>query len=372
MFQKRRSPCQRKLRPTLDALEERALLHGALPHAVLEARATPALVRHLTFQASQGSITILNTAISHGYFFVNLDGPSPGTTAGTGTNLNGISNNNTVVGFTIANDGSFLNFVARATRNGAAAKILNINGSTAAQAFGVNSAGSVVGTDGNGSAFVLTPHGGLKTFIPSGGSVAVAFGINDRGMIAGQSVVSESETMPGFLLVHGGTSFVTANAPSGSAANFVNAQGVNNRGLVVGFYVGNDGEDHGFIADAHASQNGALTGTAIADPVIPPVSGEPGATFVFSQVLGVNDHGIAVGYYGDSTTSQHGFFYNTRTGNYRFLDDPNAAFNDGVEVTQITGITNSGTITGFYSDANGVFHGFVATPLPNAPHGSTG
>jgi len=32
-----------------------------------------------------------------------------------------------------------------------------------------------------------------------------------------------------------------------------------------------------------------------------------------------------------------------------------------VEVTQITGITNSGEITGFYSDANGVFHGFVAT-----------
>ncbi|MGZ3388138.1 MAG: hypothetical protein ACXVCF_00930 [Isosphaeraceae bacterium] len=32
-----------------------------------------------------------------------------------------------------------------------------------------------------------------------------------------------------------------------------------------------------------------------------------------------------------------------------------------MEVTQITGITNSGEITGFYSDANGVFHGFVAT-----------
>jgi hypothetical protein len=60
--------------------------------------------------------------------------------------------------------------------------------------------------------------------------------------------------------------------------------------------------------------SGELTGTAITDPVIPPVAGEPGATFVFSQILGVNDHGIAVGYYGDSTTSQHGFIYNTNTG----------------------------------------------------------
>ena len=86
---------------------------------------------------------------------------------------------------------------------------------------------------------------------------------------------------------------------------------------------------------------------------------------MFSQVLGINDKGIAVGYYGDSTTSQHGFLYNTHTGQYTFLDDPSEAFTNGVEVTQITGITNSGEITGFYSDANGVFHGFVAT----APRG---
>jgi hypothetical protein len=60
--------------------------------------------------------------------------------------------------------------------------------------------------------------------------------------------------------------------------------------------------------------------------------------------------------------SQHGFIYNTNTGQYTFLDDPSEAFDNGVEVTQITGITNSNEITGFYSDANGVFHGFVATP----------
>jgi hypothetical protein len=33
-----------------------------------------------------------------------------------------------------------------------------------------------------------------------------------------------------------------------------------------------------------------------------------------------------------------------------------------LELTQITGIDNSGEITGFYYGANGVFHGFVATP----------
>jgi hypothetical protein len=134
--------------------------------------------------------------------------------------------------------------------------------------------------------------------------------------------------------------------------------------LIVGFYVGNDGQDHGFMASASAAVGGNLTGVPIADPVIPSVPGEPGATFVFSQILGINDSRLAVGYYGDSTTSQHGFLYNTLTGQYTFLDDPAEQFSNGVVVTQITGITNSGEITGFYSDANGVFHGFVAAPVP--------
>ena len=63
-------------------------------------------------------------------------------------------------------------------------------------------------------------------------------------------------------------------------------------------------------------------------------------------------------------TSQHGFLYNTHTGAYTLLDDPSEAFNNGVEVTQITGITNSGELTGFYTDATGVAHGFIA----QAPH----
>ena len=223
-------------------------------------------------------------------------------------------------------------------------------------ALGVNSAGTVVGTDGNGNAFTLS-NGKVKTFIPPGGTSAIAFGINDKGTIVGQDVIG-SET-PGFIKVNSKT-YITINAPSGP--NTVNAQSINNKGLVVGFYVGTDGQVHGFMASQGAAKNGTLTGTAIADPTIPTVTGEPGATFVFSQILGVNDHGIAVGYYGDSTTSQHGFIYNTNTGKYTFLDDPSEAFDNGVEVTQITGITNSGEITGFYTDANGVFHGFVATP----------
>jgi len=292
-----------------------------------------------------------------GYNFLNFDGPGFGTNAGAGTNMNGIANNGAAVGVGISNTGTFTNFVRNP--NGSFTT-LNINGSTTAMAFGINSAGNVVGAVG-GTAFYL-PFGGTAQSLTTLGSGSAAFGINDMGNIVGQFTQSGG-TMPGFFLPsNSSVALTTINAPSGP--NTVNAQGINNNGLIVGFYVGNDGQAHGFLGLVANAVGGTLTGTAIADPTIPPVVGEPGATFVFSQVLGVNDHGIAVGYYGDSTTSQHGFFYNTLTGQYTFLDDPSAAFNNGVEVTQITGITNSGEITGFYSDANGVFHGFVASPVP--------
>jgi hypothetical protein len=305
-------------------------------------------------------VTIINTAPGGaGYTFTNFDGPVISDVSGTGTNMNGISNAGVAVGFSTTDNMAFTNFRANPLTS-LAANELNINNATAAMAFGINSAGSVVGTDGAGNAFSLI-GGTLSTFIPTGGSAATAFGINDKGVIVGQYTVGD--TVPGFI--QSGTTLTTINAPSGP--NTVNAQGINNNGLVVGFYVGTDGNQHGFMANAGSASNGMLTGTPIADPTIPPVAGEPGATFVFSQILGINDQGIAVGYYGDSTTSQHGFLYNTSTGKYTFLDDPNAAFHNGVEVTQITGITNPGEITGFYSDANGVFHGFVATvPEPGS------
>jgi hypothetical protein len=149
-----------------------------------------------------------------------------------------------------------------------------------------------------------------------------------------------------------------------SAPDVVNAQGINDNGLIVGFYLGSDGQAHGFMASTTGLVGNELNGTAIADPVIPNVLGEPGATFVFAQILGANDKGVAVGYYGDSTVSQHGFLYNTHTGAYTFVDDPAAAFNNGVEVTQITGISDSGEIAGFYTDANGFANSFTASSVP--------
>jgi hypothetical protein len=317
------------------------------------------VIATLAAPSRAGDLNIINVVSSGGYTFTNFDGPTPNT---AGTTINGISNTGTVVGFTTTDNVNFNNFTANPLVS-TATTALNINGSTTAMANGVNSAGTVVGTDGNGNAFSYS-GGTVSTFIPPGGQSAVAFGINDAGVIVGQFNVGA--TTPGFA--RDGNTYTQINAPSGP--NTVNAQGISGNGQIVGFYVGTDGQDHGFMAKLNNASNGMLQGNAIADPTIPAVKGEPGgATFVFSQILGVNDQGIAVGYYGDSTLSQHGFLYNTNTGKYTFLDDPNEHFNNGVEVTQITGINNAGEITGFFTDANGVAHGFVgmaSVPEPSS------
>jgi hypothetical protein len=286
------------------------------------------------------------------YTFTNFDGPGSATAAAAGTNMNGISNTGAAVGFGIGNGGILTNFVRNPDGTFTTLNIMN------AMALGINSAGDVVGTV-NGNAYFLPP-GGPAAMLAAPPTASVAFGIDDEANIVGQYSVNGE--MPGFYLpLNTLAAFARIDSPSGP--DVVNAQGVNNNGLIVGFYVGADGQQHGFDANIQNERNGELTGTAIADPTIPNVAGEPGTTFVFSQILGINDNGIAVGYYGDSTTSQHGFLYNTNTGQYTFLDDPSEQFSGGgVEVTQITGINNSGEITGFYSDANGVFHGFVANP----------
>jgi hypothetical protein len=295
---------------------------------------------------------LINTVTANGYTFTNFDVPLGN--GAVSTNVNGINNKGQVVGVTIdANGNTVANFTGTPPGSFTA-----LNGTLPGMAFGINSNGTIVG---GAPAFTDTIGGTPQpVLVPPGATSETLFGINDKGQIVGQYTNAAGAT-PGILI--NGANFTTINAPTGP--NVVNAQGINNNGLVVGFYVGNDDQDHGFLFDSSKTTANTVTGTPIADPIIPKVAGEPnGTTFVFSQILGINDNGIAVGYYGDSTTSQHGFFYNTKTGQYTFLDDPNAAFNNGVEVTQITGITNSGEITGFYSDANGVFHGFVATAVP--------
>ena len=327
--------------------------------ACIVAGALASAVFALAPQAQCAGITFIGSPItSGGYTFTNFDfSPAPGTTLAS--NVNGISNTGQVAGTTFDANGNptFINF----TGNPLNGTLTQLDTGTGQTAFGINGAG-VVGGNGT-NAFFLLNGGSLQNLTTPTGAIN-AFGINDIGNIVGQ--FTSGGNTPGFILnSFSSTNFTTINQPTGIMSDVINAQGINSHGLVVGFYLGNDGQVHGFTANMPVTPGGAIAATAVADPTIPSNPNEPGATFVFSQILGVNDKGLAVGYFGDSTTSQHGYFFDTTTGKYTFLDNPAAAFNgDGVEITQITGITNSGEISGFYTDANGTFHSFVATAVP--------
>jgi hypothetical protein len=279
------------------------------------------------------------------FSFTSFDGP--GNNAG-GTTVNGINNNGAVVGFSsddAATPTMFTNFIRNTDGT---FSLPSIGGDPLAMANGINSSQTVVGGDSDNTAFKRTS--GVPMTLPSvNGSTAseTAFGINDGGLIVGQFTDNATDTTPGYLL--NGNTFTILNPTAN--ATVTNAQGVNNNGLVTGFYSVDGVHQHGFFYNA-----GTNSFTLPADPNIP--------NLVLTQFLGINDFGLAVGYYQLPDGSQHGFLYDTTTQTYTFLDDPSAALS-GVSITQITGVNDAGEIAGFYVDATtGLQRGFVASAVP--------
>lgn len=268
--------------------------------------------------------------------FTTVDGPGGGPTT-----FNGISNPGAVVGFTTLN-GKNANFVRSA---GGQFTPLNIGDPAAGMVNGINTAGSIVGF-ANGNAFKII-NGTQKTITPPGSSASVAFGINDLGVIVGQ--YTAGATSPGFVDING---MITTINPTAKAM-VTNAQGINTAGLVIGFYSEDGMHQHGFSYDTQTQKIALLP-----DPSTDRTKADG---LFLTQFLGINDNGEAVGYYQTNNGSQFGFLYDLKAQQYVFLDAPKAAPVNGVQITQITGVSNFGQISGFYIDAGGVQHGFVAS-----------
>lgn len=281
--------------------------------------------------------SLLSSAAAQSYTFTDFDASG----SGLATTVNSISNSGVVVG-------SYLNVNTTNTNFSGTPPVFNpLNLSGTSSANGINSSNQIVGSDGVGGAFLLDSNG-LTTLplVDSTEASQAAFGINDGGVIVGQYFHSDGIISSGF--VGSGSSFSPID-PTGAAVS-TSAQAINDNGLVTGFYgtSGNPSFTHGFLFDTKTSAY-----TLLNDPVANDLA--------FTQFLGINDGGEAVGYYQTNTGAQHGFLYNTATSAYAFLDDPNIA-TVGAPLMQITGIANSGEIAGFYTDANQNQRGFIAMP----------
>jgi probable HAF family extracellular repeat protein len=183
-------------------------------------------------------------AQTHGYLFSDgryktLDVPNSILTQANGINASG-----QIVGY-------YLSDVA-ARR----AFQLNQNGYTTlelpplargADAGGINASGQIVGTyttaGGNDHGYLLS-DGSIQLFPDPPGSqdgTTHFRGINDAGHIVGHHFADGR--FHGFLLING--VYTDIDVPG---ARGTQAWGINNVGKIVGYYIGNDGNAHGFLA----------------------------------------------------------------------------------------------------------------------------
>jgi CHRD domain len=161
-------------------------------------------------------------------------------------------------------------------------------------------------------------------------------GINSHGVISGyfgSGTPPKKHPNKGYLLdpPYGQANYVNENFPGSKQTQVV---GIDNKGNTAGFWVNGKGTNRGFV-----EWNGVFE--SFTDPHTPMMKGS------VNQLLGVNDSGVAVGFYNDAKGNAHAYEVNQATGVFTAIKIP------GDVSTQATGINNHGDIVGFGTDAQG-------------------
>jgi hypothetical protein len=235
---------------------------------------------------------------------------------------------------------------------------------------GVNNLGQISGDysplNGAGPQSVFIDNYGTFTTVPPFGRNSVAGKINDLGQLSG-SGLGPAISAHGVIYDHGNQTDVSV-----PGAVRTEVYGINNRGDVVGTYIGHTPAgtyaSHNFV-----ERNGVVTNLDV--PGTPEdINGRgqilttrglldtdgtftqidvPGATI--TQALGFDGRGRIVGSYTDGGGKTHGFL--DTNGRFTTLDVP------GATSTEASDINNWGETVGSYADASGTWHGFIAAKL---------
>ena len=251
-------------------------------------------------------------------------------------------------------------------------------------AFGINSAGDIVGSylDSAGVEHGYLLKGGTFTQIDYPGALATrASGINVWGDIVGYYYAppgASGESMKGFLLSKG--RFTTILFPRHPAA-YVSR--ITDDGYIYGCYHDGDASAsmHGFVRNP----DGTFVGLGVKDSM------DNGANAYGSKIVGLytdlgtnKEHGFidtngsfvsldvpgsvwtdawdispdggrVIGTFLAADGAVHGFLF--ANGAFSTIDDPDAGGN-----TQAYGINSNGAVVGFYRGKDGKHHGFLAQP----------
>ncbi|HXZ15446.1 MAG TPA: hypothetical protein VEH77_05655, partial [Roseiarcus sp.] len=191
----------------------------------------------------------------------------------------------------------------------------------------------------------------------NGATFTNLLGINNSGLIAGFYGSGQAgDPNTGFLLTLPDT-FTPDNFPP----PFVQSQmtGLNDIGVHTGYtYPTNNGVPVDFQFGFYET-GGKFT--MVNNPKTPDCS-VPGAcdpgVITENQLLGLTNKDLAVGFYNDRHGVSHGYTYNIATNTFSAnIDDPNASLTNGGTVA--AAINNSDEIAGFYTDSMGNINGFL-------------
>jgi hypothetical protein len=232
----------------------------------------------------------------------------------------------------------------------------NFPGSVQTQVVGIapTSSTTTVGfyIDGAGNNFGFVDQGGTFTSVSDPSTPATTpsvnqlLGVNDNNQAVGfyLDVLGNSHAFVYNLVTK---SFTPINLPSSFSATSITATGINDAGVISGYFTNGLGATLGFIDDGG-------TFTSYNDP--------SGSDTMF---LGINSSDEVVGSYMAASGETEGLLFNLGTNTFQTVNDPFGSLDPafGVTGTTINGINNAGDLVGFYSDGTNV-NGFLAVPTP--------
>jgi hypothetical protein len=171
-------------------------------------------------------------------------------------------------------------------------------------------------------------------------------GINNRGVIAGYfGSGAQGHPNQGYRL------FSRPQQPQYLNENFpgsvqTQVTGINDRGVTVGFW--SDMNNANMVNDNFGFY--AIHGRRFQTVDFPTPND---ATPPVNQLLGVNDREIAVGFYNDAAGNSHGYEYSISDNGFREITIP------GATSVTASAINNRGDVAGFDTNAGGVVQGFL-------------
>jgi hypothetical protein len=182
-------------------------------------------------------------------------------------------------------------------------------------------------------------------------------GINKSGQIAGYfgsgvPVGNAGHPNQGYLLNPSGgqypqSGFTLMNYPKSAQTQDV---GINNAGTLVGFWSDMNNPMMGNNAPVNDSFGWYQMNGQFHNVVDPNTAGTP----PMNQLLGVNNHNVAVGFYNDANNNNVGYFYDIASGMFQNIKVPS-----NVTSSVAAGVNDNRDIAGFATTSSGTTEGFL-------------